>query len=167
MPSELAPPAVESVLAALDGQHLTTYAVADRGDVVAVVVQNDETRHVVLVEKRDTEWVVPTTTSGSRRTATTPRAKKTESHQTLQQLAITTSGWPDADGGPPEFAWCAVTGIAAHDARDVLVTTEIDEHTVPIGVDGFVLAVVRARRQEMPSIAVRTSDNRQVAEHGP
>jgi hypothetical protein len=162
--SELSHPAVERVLRALGGRKLTAYAVAERGGVAAVVVQDDVTRYVVLVERRNEEWVVPTAINGGRRDVVTPRPSKTESPHALQQLAVIKSGWPRADGERPDVAWCAVTGTAALDARDVLVATDSDAHTVPVRLDGYVLAVVRAGWQERPSVAVHTRDGRQVAD---
>lgn len=167
MTGDVSHPVVHLVLGELPLRDLSAFAVAEREDVVAVVVQNYDTRHVVLVERRENEWAVPTMISGGRSPADAPRPAKTDGPEALHDRAITQSGWPGADGGPPEVAWCAVTGVAAQDACDVLISSEIDEFIAPIRDDGFVLAVVRVRWRERPSITVRTSEGRRVTDQRP
>lgn len=127
-----------------------------------MVVQNHEISYVVLVERHGDEWLVPTMISGGRTPTAALRPERTEAPVALQDRRIVLSGWPDANGGRPEFVWCAVTGTAALDAQDVVIASEIDEVTAVVREDGFVLGVVRARWGTKPSVTVRTSDGRQV-----
>ena len=127
-----------------------------------MVVENGETRYVVLVERHQDEWRVPTMISGGGTPESAARPERTEAPVALQDRRIVLSGWPDANGGRPEFAWCAVTGTAALDAQDVVIASEIDEVTAVVREDGFVLGVVRARWGTKPSVTVRTTDGRQV-----
>lgn len=166
MADEVPHPAVERVRRALDRDELTVYALAERGNVAAVVVQDDVARYVVFVERRDDEWVVPDIVGGGGQDVVTQRPSKTESSSVLHRLAIEKSGPPDAGGGPPDIAWCAVTGTAALDAVEVIVATDSDMHSTTVRPDGFVLAVVRAGWRESPSITVRTRDGRQLTDHG-
>lgn len=168
MTSDSSHPAAGMVLGALPAERLATVAVCERDEVVAVVVQNDSVRYVVLVEWREKEWVVPSLINGTGRPATRPpRPATTQDPVTLPELTFTQPGWPAPDGDRPEFAWCAVTGVAARDAREVVLTSEVDEVCTAVRSDGFVLGVVKARWHIRPEVAVRTSAGHLVVDRRP
>lgn len=109
----------------------------------------------------------PDDDSGTRKPADTRREARTDGPKALWQRRISRSGQPGPDGGPPAVGWCAVTGIAAQDAREVHIYSEVDEVVAPIREDGFVLGVLRAPWHAKPTITVRTLDGRLVVDQYP
>ena len=133
------------------------FATREPAPAAAVLLSDDRNCRAVIVEKRSGVWTPPTMLSES---GWHPhnRPEKTVAPWALGQGATSQSGLPRADGSPPVDAWTTFTGLAAPDALSVLVRSELDEHEVPVGPDGVVLALLRASWHGRLEIVVRTAD---------
>lgn len=167
MDSDDASVAVELALAALERNRVANSdmmgaepflvkAVAQRGEVVAVVAQSDLMRISVIVENHEGTWRVPQMLVGSRQLEA--ERKALTSHMGLQEMTFKQSRWPGSDGEPAEISWLAVTGLPARDATRVVVSNELDTFEAIPGDGGFVLRLVRAKHRSRPDVVVHTSD---------
>ncbi len=138
------------------GRSWEVRAVATRTAAAAVLFGDHDRRRVVIVEQRSGVWTAPTMLSESPWDPRT-RPETTTTPWALAQMTRTQSGLPQADGAPPVDAWTAVTGVAAPDATSVLVRSTLDEHEVPVGPDGVVLALLRSPWRGPLDVVVRTS----------
>lgn len=157
--AEQHPAVVEA--ADLVGPDFQLLAVAQREEAVVALFQGEDgglsVKRLVIVEQRDGEWRLPGVVGGTPR-SDEPRRATTVSSEPFADVGLTQSGWPGPDGGPPNIAWTALTGVAAADVSAVRVETEHDQTTVEVGTDGRFLALVRAGWNTAPRIAVRMSD---------
>lgn len=125
----------------------------------AVLMSDDRTCRAVIVEKRSGVWT--TNDALGERLGLWDlhdRPEKTVAPWALGQAATSQSGPLRADGSPPVNAWTALIDLAAPDAVSVLVRSRLDEHEVPVGPDGVVLALLRASWGGRLQIVVRTAD---------
>ncbi|MEU2035307.1 hypothetical protein [Nocardia amamiensis] len=156
-------PAVTVAIDALSGadRGLTPVSVIVRDEIVAVLIDGERGRYVSFVRLEHGRWIAPSMITGSPR-PNAPRADRTPNHQPLHRKSAKLFTLPNPDGTPQDESWFAVTGLAALDAVQVSVTSELDEQTAPISTDGLAFAVVRARTSEDPRIYVHTRDGRRV-----
>ncbi|MGK8510448.1 hypothetical protein ACRS5S_21180 [Nocardia asiatica] len=157
-------PAVTVAIAALSGadRALTPVSVIVREEIVAVLIDGERGRYVSFVRLDDGRWIAPSMITGSPR-PDGPRAERTPNHLPLHRKSAKRFTLPKPDGTRQDESWFAVTGLAALDAVQVRVISELDERTTPISADGLAFAVVRARTSEDPRIYVHTRDGRRVA----
>lgn len=137
------------------GRSLEARAVTTRTPAAAVLLCDHDRRRVVIVEQRSGVWTAPTMLSESPWDPRT-RPETTAGPWALAQMTRTQSGLPQADGSSPVDAWTAVTGVAAPDATSVRVRSALDEHEVPVGADGVVLALLRSPWRGPLDVVVQT-----------
>lgn len=152
MDADLPQQVAQLVLDELRDEGLTVRAIMAerRGEAVAVVVENDAGRRTVIVERRDGTWEVPQLLGGSPPSADGQRPRLTTHMRPFFDQHLKQSGWPKPDGGRPDVAWQALTGFAAEDAQDVIVSTDRDQP------DGFFVTLARAPWGKEPDVRIRT-----------
>lgn len=150
-------PVVPLVLSRLnDDKDTRVRMVLDRGDTVAVIAENAQVRRHVIVEKINGQWAVPTFIGGHGTQPPYVRPARAGQPPMLSERQIVKSGWPQPNGSPPIAAWCVVSGVAAMDARIVIVTTSDDEQRCAVPDDGFIAVLIYAKWGETPRITVGT-----------
>ncbi|MEU2043686.1 hypothetical protein [Nocardia niwae] len=135
---------------------LTPVAVSVRPDVAAVVLESADKRFTVFVVNRDGQWVPPEFTSG------TPRRVRDRDDVTgVPPLYNMSRRWfgPTVES---EVGWLSVTGLAALDAVEVVLTSALEQTVSPISDSGLAFGVVRASKEDRPTIEIRTRDERSV-----
>lgn len=156
-------PAVGVAVGAMSGaDNPRPVAAIARGLTVAVLVYCDQGQCVVFVQFRDGRWVAPGMIGGSSR-LDGPRANRTPDYMPLHRKSTKMFANPNADGTPQDEGWFAVTGLAALDAVSVSVCSTLEENVTPVGTDGLVFAIGRARWMEEPDVYVHTNDGRRVS----
>lgn len=142
---------------ARDGR--TPAAIVTRdGSVAAVVMQDATHRFTIVAERRDEGWIVPGLLRGTGRIGNTMRPAASRAWDALREVAIQQTGAPAADGDRPEVGWLTVTGMAATDAREIDLSSSVDNHRVPVADDGFFLALLKAAWGEQPDARVLLSN---------
>ena len=149
-------PAVLSALSTVDpAQSLRVRGAVIREPAAVVLLANDRTRRAVILTLSSGVWTLPTMLGGSPWDPA-DRPVKTRAPRAPQQPATSQSGPPGPGGAPPREAWTAVSGLAAGDAKSVLLRSALDEHGVAVPADGVILVLLRAPWGSGPNITVRT-----------
>lgn len=157
----LSHPAIELAIGAFseNGRAARLVAAIDRGDTVAVLVattnpfdSNGEARVLVFVERDGTEWRLPSIMTGSP-SYHTVRPTTTAPGRPLDDKRTKHHGRTDS-----EIGWYGLTGYAAKDAVAVTVASSLGTDRVAVAADGLVLAAVRARLDEKPTVVIHLAD---------
>jgi hypothetical protein len=152
---------VPDVVALLDADSREqVFAAVPRDDVLALLLLGDSARQVLIVERYETQWVLPEMRTRTSWIFPTERPRFTEEPMGIAQLSITQS----ASRGvlSPVTAWTAVTGVAAHDAEIVSVRSDLDSFAAAVSSDGIFLALLRAPWRGRPRVTVVTHDQRRI-----
>lgn len=150
-------PAVQLALSRMGDKELRVRMVLDRGDAVAIIVENAQVRQHVIVEKLAGQWETPNYIGGNGIQPPYERPMHASNPPMLSERQITKSGRPQPDGSPPKASWCVVSGVAAFDARIITVTTDGDKQLCRVPGDGFVAALIYGKWEETPRITVETT----------
>lgn len=146
-----------AVVAAIEqlGQGLEPLIAEVTDDVVAVVLADDTVKRTIIIERVGDEWPLPSMMGGTPRRVR-PRSETTVPYEPFVDVGWSGMGWPAPDGGPPEVAWHALTGVAARDIVSVVVLTPEDEVEASVEADGRFLALLRGPWGGQPAVQVRT-----------
>ncbi|MFB7722318.1 hypothetical protein [Nocardia sp. NPDC056100] len=122
---------------------------------VAVVVHTEQWQYVVVVLREGDRWLKPGVIIGD----VLPDPDRLVTNFPTMPLAQQSGEiLPSVDN---EFVWYAIVGTAALDAVSARVLTTLESCYPEIGVDGRVLALIRAQPGERPLVTVTTRDGRE------
>jgi hypothetical protein len=142
--------------------YLVNTVVPRTSSLLALLLLSDSRRRVVIIEKIDGRWRLPTMQMESPWDPNHPRPDVTDELNGIAQLSTSRystadPAWAHAGDRAPETAWIAVTGVAAWDAEGVMIRTAGDRHAAPVAASGIFVGLVRGRWSERPRMTVQTT----------
>lgn len=128
----------------------------ERGSDITVLFAADTTRWVIVVRPGEDSPKASLIIG-----VPNPRVGFDRSYRAshLERLTVHQTGDPSIATEEPEFGWLALFGIAADGVSRFQARTSVDTDTGDVGDDGGVLAVLRARWKERPTVVLTQTNS--------